>query len=212
MHASITILRPFFPGLSGSAGARRKSSSGHYGTREESRGRHTHNLVGRHSIRTNQRPTSLIPHFYAGCPSCRNPPTLSWLGTGTKYAGLHTQWLRTRKWPLKHRWWIRDVFHACTTSVTNKDLHRWRVSGDAMMNMRLDGRHERSWQTYWLAMKIQRCRIMFQCSRTRCTVWLQLDIHSINLAVALHHPYGLFANMQRRISTHKLTTCQFTDI
>ena len=90
----------------------------------------------------------------------------------------------TRKWPLKHRWWIRDVFHACTTSVTNKDLHWWHVSDEVMMN----GRHGKSWQTYWLAVKIQRCRIMFQCSRTRCTVWLQLDIHSINLAVALHHP------------------------
>jgi len=33
------------------------------------------------------------PHFYAGCPSCRNRSNLSWLGTGTKYAGLHTQWL-----------------------------------------------------------------------------------------------------------------------
>jgi len=32
-------------------------------------------------------------HFYVGCPSCHNPPTLSRLWTGTKYAGLHTQWL-----------------------------------------------------------------------------------------------------------------------
>jgi len=32
-------------------------------------------------------------HFYAGCPSSHNPPNLSWLGTGTKYAGLHTRWL-----------------------------------------------------------------------------------------------------------------------
>jgi len=39
---------------------------------------------------SNPPPTS--PIFYAGCPSCRNPPNLSWLGTGTKYAGLHMQW------------------------------------------------------------------------------------------------------------------------
>jgi len=32
-------------------------------------------------------------HFYAGCPSCHNPPTLSSLEIGTRYAGLHTQWL-----------------------------------------------------------------------------------------------------------------------
>jgi len=31
-------------------------------------------------------------HFYMGCPSCHNSPTLSWSGTVTKYAGLHTQW------------------------------------------------------------------------------------------------------------------------
>jgi len=37
-------------------------------------------------------PPPLLPHFYAGCISCRNLPNLSWLGTRTKYAGLHTQW------------------------------------------------------------------------------------------------------------------------
>jgi len=57
---------------------------------EDNRGRHTDHLAGCYSIRTNQRSTSVIPTFYAGCPSCCNPPTLSWLGTGTKYAGLHT--------------------------------------------------------------------------------------------------------------------------
>ena len=55
------------------------------------RGRYIDHPSGRHSIRTNQQPTS-IPHFYARCPSCRNPSMLSWVGTGTKYAGLHTQW------------------------------------------------------------------------------------------------------------------------
>jgi len=32
-------------------------------------------------------------HFYARCPSWHNPPNLSSLGTGTKYAGLHIRWL-----------------------------------------------------------------------------------------------------------------------
>ena len=55
--------------------------------------RQTHRQPGGcHYIWTNQRPTSLIPHFYARCPSCLNPPNLSWLETGTKRAGLHTQW------------------------------------------------------------------------------------------------------------------------
>jgi len=36
-------------------------------------------------------PPPSSPYFYARCPSCHNPPNLSWLVTGTKYAGLHTQ-------------------------------------------------------------------------------------------------------------------------
>jgi len=45
-------------------------------------------------IQTNWCPHFCHPHhFYAGCPSLHNPRNLSWLGTGTKYAGLHTQWL-----------------------------------------------------------------------------------------------------------------------
>jgi len=39
-------------------------------------------------------PPPSSPYFYAGCLSCRNSPNLSWLGTGTKYAGLHTQWVQ----------------------------------------------------------------------------------------------------------------------
>jgi len=47
-----------------------------------------------HPIQTNWCPHLRHPHhFYAGCPSLHNPPNLSWLGTGTKYAGLHIQWL-----------------------------------------------------------------------------------------------------------------------
>jgi len=45
-------------------------------------------------FQTNWCPNLCHPHhFYAGCPSLHNPPNLSWLGTGTKYAGLHTRWL-----------------------------------------------------------------------------------------------------------------------
>jgi len=52
------------------------------------------------TIRLVATPSALIsdpppssPHFYAGCPSCHNPSNLSWLGKGTKYAGLPTLWL-----------------------------------------------------------------------------------------------------------------------
>jgi len=42
-----------------------KEASGLYGAREEiTRGRHTDNLGGRHSIRTNQQFTSINPHIF----------------------------------------------------------------------------------------------------------------------------------------------------
>ena len=41
-------------------------------------------------FRPSMPPPPSSPQFYARCPSCRNLPNLSWLGTGTKYAGLHT--------------------------------------------------------------------------------------------------------------------------
>jgi len=45
--------------------------------------------MDRHPIQTNWCPHLCYPHhFYAGCPSWHNPPNLSWLGTGTKYAML----------------------------------------------------------------------------------------------------------------------------
>jgi len=57
---------------------------------EDNRGKCADNPAGRHLIRTTDASTSIISQFYAGCPSCCNPLNLSWLGTGTKYAGLHT--------------------------------------------------------------------------------------------------------------------------
>jgi len=80
-----------FPGLPRWAGARRNPLD-FYGAREDNRGRNTNHPASRQSNQTNQRPTSAIPDFYAGCSSCQNPATLSWLGTGTKYVGLHNQW------------------------------------------------------------------------------------------------------------------------
>jgi len=57
-------------------------------------GRRTNNPDGLSPIQTNWCPHLCHPHhFYAGCPSWHNPPNLPWIGTGTKYAGLHTRWL-----------------------------------------------------------------------------------------------------------------------
>jgi len=80
--------QPFYGPFSGTtrvSQCQKKASSGFYGAREDNK-RQTHQ-VSRccHFIQTNQESTSINPpHFYAGCPSCHNPPNLSWLGTGTE--------------------------------------------------------------------------------------------------------------------------------
>ena len=88
-HTHTTVLQPFFRFIRMSRC--QKKSSGLCGAREDNRRRHTNNPAGHHSMQTNQQPTSITPHFYAGCPSYHNPPNLSWVGTGTKYACLRTQ-------------------------------------------------------------------------------------------------------------------------
>ena len=62
-------------------------------------------------------PPPLSPHFCAGCHSCGNPPKLSWLGTGTTYTGLHTQWLGYLKGAIFY-WSIGRVIVSCCYSVS----------------------------------------------------------------------------------------------
>jgi len=40
--------------------------------------------------RPSMPPPPSCPQFYTGFPFCRNPPSLSWIGTVSKYAVLHT--------------------------------------------------------------------------------------------------------------------------
>jgi len=85
-----TLTQPFYSPFSGTHRVSwcQKRSSELYRAMEDNRGRHIDHLDGRHSIRTNQRCTSIISHVYAGCPDCRKPATLSCLRTGTKYVGM----------------------------------------------------------------------------------------------------------------------------
>jgi len=53
---------------------------------------------------------------------------------------------------------------------------------------------EKRCQTDWLALQVERRRVVFQCSRTWCTVWLQLhttqsisNIQAINLSEICNH-------------------------
>jgi len=66
----------------------KRNSSGLYGATKD---KQTIRQGATASGLISDRPPSLR-HFYARCPSCRNPPTLAWLLIGIKYAGLHTQW------------------------------------------------------------------------------------------------------------------------
>ena len=102
-----TTSQPFYGPFSGTTGVsqcQKKASPGLYGARRITRGRHTDNPGGRHSIQTNQQSTSSTlyvpwckkalykyssfpfpyqsPHFYARCPSCCNPLNYPGLGTG----------------------------------------------------------------------------------------------------------------------------------
>jgi len=92
-HTHATALRPFLQDYPGEPVPEEIFFWTLWGARGDIKGRHIDNEAGRHSNRTNQRSTSITLHFYTRCPSCHNPPNLSWLWTGTKYAGLHTQWL-----------------------------------------------------------------------------------------------------------------------
>jgi len=78
-------------------------------------------------------------YFYAGCPSCRNPPNLSWLGTCTKYADLHTQWLGLSKYVSK-----AFIKHCSHLSVDKSEAvgvvkSRLKLMGFEMLLERIQG-------------------------------------------------------------------------
>ena len=91
----------------------KRKSSGVFVAREDNRSRHTDHPDGCHSIWPNQWPFSIIPHFYGRCASCHNPPNLSWLGRGTKYAALHTQWVGYSIYTSRLQYWynIHSLLH-----------------------------------------------------------------------------------------------------
>jgi len=85
IHIHTTILWPFFqdyPGARRNILVQRKITEANTPTTR----------VGATPSQLISDPPHPSHHFYAGCLSYHNPPTLSWLRTGTKYADLHTQW------------------------------------------------------------------------------------------------------------------------
>jgi len=63
-------------------------SSGLYGAREDNRGRHTNNPDGRHSIQTNQRPTTNITPFLYHMPFLPQPSWLAYPVSTTNFTIL----------------------------------------------------------------------------------------------------------------------------
>jgi len=95
-------------------------------------------------------PSSL--HCYAGChcPSCLSPPNLSWPGTGTKYAGSHTQWLgllHKIKTVLMFCWIfiVRQCAHTSCTSIVNRRKQFIAKNWDCNRVMLLNKR----WNVFW---------------------------------------------------------------
>jgi len=91
-HTPTTILWPF-SGTNRVSRWQKKCSCGLYGAREITEADTPTIRLGASASGLISYPPPSSPHFHARCPSCCNPPDLSWLGAGTKYAGLHTQWL-----------------------------------------------------------------------------------------------------------------------
>ena len=129
-HNRFTALLPGPPGW---AGARRKLLLDIMVLGRITRGRHTNNMGGHYSIQTNQQSISTnFPHFYAGCPSCRNPANLSWLGTGTGICCIAypVAWLKKQPMPLitkcslllqvEEENWGRDQLTSCTWKMVIK--------------------------------------------------------------------------------------------
>ena len=89
--------QPFYGPLSGTtcvSWCQKKSSSGFYDAREDNRGRNTDNLAGHHSIRTNQRPTSVIPPFLHRMPFIPQPShfILAWDGHQICWLAYPVMW------------------------------------------------------------------------------------------------------------------------
>jgi len=86
-----------------------KKSSGLYGARED---KYADNPAGRHSIRTNQRPTSIVPPFLHEMPFLPEPSQfiLAWYRHQVCWLAYRVAWLR-------HTW-------AQTHTDTNTHRHK----------------------------------------------------------------------------------------
>jgi len=73
----------------------KKSSSGLYSAREDNRARHTDNTAGRHSIRTNQQPTSITspPFFMPDALPAATLPIYPGLGQAVNMLACNAKWL-----------------------------------------------------------------------------------------------------------------------
>jgi len=79
------------------------------------------------SIQSNWCPHLCHPHyFYAGCLSLHNSPNLSWLGTGTKYAGLHIRCWITE---VSLNWTYFHMFHLIVQLSETSVVQQWICFG-----------------------------------------------------------------------------------
>jgi len=106
IHTHTTILRPSFQDYQGEPG---KRTSGLHCARKDNRQTHWKSSWVSHHPDWSTTYLRHPPIFTPDALPVTTLPNLSWLGTGTKYAGLHTQWLdltihaiKTSVWKWKH--------------------------------------------------------------------------------------------------------------
>jgi len=122
-HHSYNRFTALFPGPPGWAGARRKLLLDFMVLGRMTRIT-TDNPGGCHSIWISQQSTYIsLPIFYAVCPSCRNPPNLSWLGTDTGICWIAYPVSASVNLPLHHK--VQGFFSGAGSSEwSRKKAHK----------------------------------------------------------------------------------------
>jgi len=156
-----------------------KKSSGLYGARGDIRGRHTDNPAGHHSIRTNQRPTSLIPPFLCQMPFLLQPSQfiLAWDRRQICWLAYPLAWL----WHSAGKSWSKCLLRLeiLSSSVEYLDIFFFLdTCCVACCSIRQWTLHVSSWRLLLQCTFRRRCRHRCRCLRLRFQGSQRRALHS----------------------------------